>query len=213
MTSWTLAAGLLGFTASAVFSALLHWQRDSFVLAYLLLILCLLVAYTQIVRPDWPTQFRRRWRSGLLGGVVLGALLVRSVLGQAGGSSTKSGVMLAIVWNGLVYGAVDAFLLNILPVLEVYRARAPVGRASAGQLLRLGATVLLSSLLVTASYHLGFEEFRGPALVQPLVGNALITAGYVLTGSPLTPLVGHVTMHVAAVLQGMETTSQLPPHY
>lgn len=47
----------------------------------------------------------------------------------------------------------------------------------------------------------------------PLIGNGVLTVGYLLTGSPVTPLVGHVLMHAAAVLHGAETTAQLPPHY
>jgi hypothetical protein len=46
-----------------------------------------------------------------------------------------------------------------------------------------------------------------------VVGNAIITSSYLLTGSPLAAILFHVAMHVAAVLHGMETTLQLPPHY
>jgi len=66
---------------------------------------------------------------------------------------------------------------------------------------------------VTATYHLGYPEFRGPAVIQPLIGNVLLTLGFLLTGSPLAAIIGHVIMHAAAVLHGMETTVQLPPHY
>jgi hypothetical protein len=79
--------------------------------------------------------------------------------------------------------------------------------------LSWGVVALAASLLVTALYHLGFAEFRGPELLQPLLGNGIITAGYLLTGSPLTSLIAHTLMHIAAVLHGMETTMQLPPHY
>jgi hypothetical protein len=72
---------------------------------------------------------------------------------------------------------------------------------------------LAASLFVTAAYHLGYVEFRGPRLLQPLIGNAVLTTGYLMTGSIATPLIGHVIMHGAAVLHGMETTVQLPPHY
>ena len=50
-------------------------------------------------------------------------------------------------------------------------------------------------------------------VVQPLIGNAMITVGYLLTSHPTTPIGVHVAMHIAAVLHGMETTVQLPPHY
>jgi hypothetical protein len=76
-----------------------------------------------------------------------------------------------------------------------------------------GAAAIAGSLLVTALYHAGFAEFRSAALVQPLIGNAAVTAGYLITGHPATPLLAHVVMHGAAVFHGMEATPQLPPHY
>ena len=41
----------------------------------------------------------------------------------------------------------------------------------------------------------------------------LITLAFLLSGNPLGSLISHTTMHLAAVLQGPETTIQLPPHY
>jgi hypothetical protein len=41
----------------------------------------------------------------------------------------------------------------------------------------------------------------------------MVTAGYLLTGSPLAAVLAHVIMHGAAVVHGMEGTAQLPPHY
>jgi len=79
--------------------------------------------------------------------------------------------------------------------------------------LRRAAIGLGASLLVTAAYHLGYREFRGPQLSGPLIGNAALTAGYLLTGNAAAPLIGHMIMHGAAVIHGMETTVQLPPHY
>ena len=109
--------------------------------------------------------------------------------------------------------AVDALLLNIVPVLSLYGAHHPEELRLGPGRLYWGAVALAGSLLVTALYHLGFAEYRGRGLLQPLLGNAIITAGYLLTGNPLASLVAHVLMHVAAVLHGMEGTTQLPPHY
>lgn len=50
-------------------------------------------------------------------------------------------------------------------------------------------------------------------LIQPLIGNAIVTAGYLMARNPMTPLLAHVIMHGAAVAHGMEGTAQLPPHY
>jgi ammonia channel protein AmtB len=72
---------------------------------------------------------------------------------------------------------------------------------------------LAGSLVVTAAYHLGYTEFQGVALLPVLLGNAIITVTYLFSGSPLSPIITHVVMHVATVLHGMESTVQLPPHY
>jgi hypothetical protein len=45
-----------------------------------------------------------------------------------------------------------------------------------------------------------------------VVGNAIVTSSYLLTGSPLAAILSHVAMHVAAGLHGMDTTLRLPPH-
>jgi hypothetical protein len=119
----------------------------------------------------------------------------------------------ALGWLGVVYGALDALLLSVVPVLSVYGSRPPEQLRGWKGRVRWGGAALGASLAVTAAYHLGFPEFRGPTLVQPLIGNAMVTAGYLLTGSPLAAIVAHVIMHGAAVLQGMEGTVQLPPHY
>jgi hypothetical protein len=92
-------------------------------------------------------------------------------------------------------------------------ASSPPPAGSGGGKLQASASALAASLLVTALYHLGFAEFRGPALVQPLIGNSIVTAGYLASGSPLAAIASHVIMRVAAVVHGMESTVQLPPHY
>lgn len=56
-------------------------------------------------------------------------------------------------------------------------------------------------------------ECRGPALMAPLIGNAIITLSYLATGNPIATVLSHVVMHCAAVVHGMATIVQLPPHY
>jgi hypothetical protein len=110
-----------------------------------------------------------------------------------------------------VYGVIDALLLSVLPVLAIYGA---VGRGSSSSTVRwrFGVGALLASLGITAAYHLGFDEFRGAAIVAPLIGNGIVTLSYLATGSPIAAMLSHVMMHGAAVLHGMATTAQLPPH-
>ena len=207
VATWAAAAGALGFIISAVFSSLLQLPRSPFVLAHASAVGLFAALFVERGGLD---RSGRRWHTGyaLLAGLALGGILVQGVISQPGGTAPR-GLELAagLAWYGLVYGASDALLLTIIPV------RALTGSETKSGLPWRGVAALASSLLVTALYHAGFEEFRGASLLQPLIGNAIVTIGYLLTGNPATPLVAHAIMHGAAVLHGMEGTTQLPPHY
>lgn len=211
---WVSGAGVLGLGCSAIFSGRLHWSRAAFVLAYSVLVAAFLIAYLRLNRIDPLTQIRRRWVSGAVVGTLTGLVLARNVFGQPGSARPSgAGLVGALVWLGLVYGSVDALLLNVIPVLSLYGMRSRDELRRPRRRLCWGLAAVAGSLLTTALYHLGFTEFRGPALLQPLVGNTIITGTYLLAGNPLAPLIAHVLMHAAAVIHGMDATVQLPPHY
>jgi hypothetical protein len=173
-----------------------------------------LALYTRIERITPDTQIRRRWRSGLVVGFLGGAFLIRQVLLQEAGTRPDGpGLAGALLWFGLVYGTVDALMLSVVPVLSLYGARPARLLGTARGRFRWAFIALLGSTVVAALYHLGFAEFRSARLIYPVIGNGVITLGYLLTGSPLAAIVAHVIMHLAAVLHGMDTTMQLPPHY
>jgi len=208
---WVIAAGTVGFAASSVFSALLRLERGPFVLVYGLAVCAFSTAYVRLARVDLVSEYRRRPLAGLVAGAAVGLVLLFGVVGQPGGPAPRGfALVMALGWFGIVYGAADAVLLTIVPVLVIQRKASVFGRKwRAGWL----GVAMMASLLVAALYHVGFEEFRGPSLIQPLIGNAIVTAGYLMTRNPVTPLLAHVIMHGAAVVHGMEGTLQLPPHY
>ena len=211
---WVAAAGAVGLAASGVFAGLLGLGRSVFVAAFGVLALPFLAAYAHQAGVHPLAQLRRRWRAGLIGGLLLGLVLVWTVASQPASPAPVGAALVAdLLWLGAVYGTIDALLLSVLPVVALYGAQPAHHQAHAAGRARWAAAALLASLVVTALYHAGFAEFRGAALLQPLVGNGLLTLGYLLTGNPLTPVIGHVAMHVAAVLHGAATTVQLPPHY
>ena len=212
--TWTVLAGVTGLLSSGVFSSLLQLGRPWFVLAHAVVVLGFVTAYCRSAGINALRQVQRRWLSGMLGGLGFGIILVRGVLRQPGSPAPGDGELaVALVWLGLVYGLADALLLNVVPVLSVYGSRGSELHRDFAHRLRWGLAAVGGSLFVTALYHLGFAEYRGPVLVQPLIGNAIITASYLLTGNPLAPIIAHVIMHGAAVMHGPETTFQLPPHY
>ena len=72
---------------------------------------------------------------------------------------------------------------------------------------------MAASVAVAAVYHFGFPEYGGAGLTSPVIGNGVLSLASLLGMSPVAAVAGHIAMHVAAVLHGIDTAVQLPPHY
>jgi hypothetical protein len=211
---WVLAASLLGFGISAVFSSWLKLSRRVFLLPYVGLTSVFLFWFFRANEIDLVALLAENWIWGLIAGVIVGAFLVNNVRSQPSSrQSTGGDLTLDIAWLGLVYGIIDALFLNVMPVLAVWAAFSQVGWAGSwpGK-IGVGILALFASLWVTLAYHVGYSEFRNRSVGLVLVGNSLITLAYLLSTNPLGAILSHTAMHVAAVIQGPETTIQLPPH-
>jgi hypothetical protein len=66
-------------------------------------------------------------------------------------------------------------------------------------------------LVITAVYHLGYEQFREDGVGGPEIGNTIISVPAILTANPLGSLIAHASMHVAADVHAYETDTFLPP--
>jgi len=212
--TWVLVAAAAGFVSAAVFTMILGLDRRTFVAAWSAVAAVLWAAYARQEQVRLRVQLARRLPSGIVIGSIAGAILVLSVLRQPA-SPAPAGAALALdlFWLGGVYGAVDALILSVLPVLALYGTRPGEPEPAAAERLGRAAMALAGSALVTAAYHAGFREFQGPELLLPVLANVGMTACYLISGSAAAPIVAHVAMHVAAVVHGAATTVQLPPHY
>jgi hypothetical protein len=195
---WVLAASAVGFFTSSVFSWSLGWDRPTFVGAHLALAGTFLMLFFAVARFR-VTELLAHWRRGLAAAALVSAFVAMHIASQPA-SEVPQGreLVLSLLWLGLVYGTLDGLFLNVMPVLAF------PGRKTAA---------VAASAALTFAYHAGFTEYHGASMAAVVLGNTLITLGYVLTGSPAAALLAHVAMHVAAVLHGAETTLQLPPHY
>jgi hypothetical protein len=212
--AWIIAASVLGFSISAVFSGWLKLSRRLFLVPYVALTGAFLYTFVLWNEIDLVALFARNWIWGVIAGLILGAFLVNNVRSQpASPRSTGGGLVLDLAWLGLVYGVIDALFLNVMPVAAVWNGFLQAGWTDSWLgMIAAGVLALGASLLVTAAYHVGYPEFRNKRVGLVLVGNALITLAYLLSTNPLGAVISHTAMHLAAVLRGPETTIQLPPH-
>ncbi len=212
---WVLGGAGLGMGVAAVFAGILRLPRSIYLLSYTLLAGAYLYAYMRWSEIDVCQLIRHRWVWGLIGGAVIGVFGVWTVLQQPLSPAPQGfELVFNLFWLGFVYGTVDGLLLSVLPVFAVWRALTELGwtKRCSGRVMA-GLLALAGSLAVVAVYHLGYPEFRGPQVMFPVVGVGVMSLAYLATGNPLSAVISHVAMHVAAVLYGLESVSQLPPHY
>jgi hypothetical protein len=212
---WILFASVLGFAIAAIFAGLLKLQRNVYLLIYIPLVLALFVWF--IIKNDIPVAFlfSHNWYWGLIGALIVGALVIKNVYSQPPSERSKGiSFLIDITWPGLVYGMTDALLLSVLPVLSVHMAfsGSVLYESWYGKTL-IWIVALLASFFVTTAYHLGYPEFRGKKVIFANIGNGMLSLAYILTLNPLAAILPHMGMHVAAMIHGKDTTGQVPPHY
>lgn len=211
---WVIAASLLGFAISALFSGCLKLSRRAFLIPYVILTSLFLYSFVTWSEADLGALIAEYWLAGVIAGLLVGIILARNVRSQPASRRSNGGeLVLDLAWLGLVYGVIDALFLNVLPVLAVWHGFAAFEWASSSAgILAVAGLALGASLMVTLTYHLGYPEFRNRKVGLVLIGNALITLAFLLSSNTLGALISHTAMHLAAVMHGPETTLQLPPH-
>lgn len=210
--AWVPAAAALGFAVSFVFGDRLVLPVDLYYAIYVSAVGGFLWLYRRRTGLDLRLWLSRRLVGAIVLGLAGGLVLVRGVLAQPE-TEPLAGLMLwwAILWRGVVYGAVDGLLLLAFPWVVVWRA---LGAERAGWGRKVLAALLswVAILLVTTVYHLGYEDFRSTKIVQPNLGSTLAAAPTLVSANPIASPISHVFLHVAAVLHSPETELFLPPH-
>jgi len=212
---WVIAAGILGFALSMIFAGILRLPRNLYLIPYVGMADLFLCAYARWSGLSISELLRHNWIWGLIGAIILAVFTIKNVLSQPV-SPRSAGLPLALdlLWSGIVYGLTDALLLTVLPVFATWQAFTLLNWTTSwlGKIL-VGVIALLASVLVTAAYHLGYPEYRDKEMRGPVIGNTTMTLGYLLTNNPLAAVLSHIAMHIAAVLHGPASVTQLPPHY
>jgi hypothetical protein len=204
---WLLGIATAAFLVSWVLTDRLHLHRIPYVGALAALTAALTAGYlawSDAGAAFWTTH----WAWGLLGAAVAGALLTRLV-SRLPAAHTPAGVSgSAVAWEGVVYGTAEGLLLSVLPVAVTWQLFAALGWTSGWHAVVAAVAALVASAAVIVVHHLGYQEFRGPAMRSPLVGCMPLSLAYLATASPLAAIGGHIIIHLAMLRRGIE----LPPH-
>lgn len=210
-----LAAGFAGaFAIPFVFADMLELQRDLYYAVYIASVAAFFALWVRTTGLSLTSLVRRRWLLCVGLTVAASALLVAVVLGKDA-TPRPDGLALigAVLWRGVAYGLADGLLLSAFPILAVFAIfeGTRVRKRIIGT-IAVGLAALVVSMAMTATYHLGYSDFRSEKVRQPVAGDVLWSAPTLLTLNPIGAPITHAAMHVAAVLHSYETDVFLPPH-
>jgi hypothetical protein len=192
--------------------SVLGLQHDVFYLVYFAVTIALIAAYVVVEQVDFAGVFRSRWGWSLALGIALAAFLVFNVFNTEDATARPGGLYFAfeLLWRGVGYGVVDTLLLTVLPSLVAWTLLHGRVGGLKGK-LRFTALALPLVIVVTATYHLGYPQYREDGLGRPETGNVLISIPAFATANPIGSVVAHVSQHVAAVSHSYESEIFVPP--
>ncbi len=212
---WIIFAAFIGFGISAIFSGYFRLPRNIYLFSYIPLVAAFFYIFVDVYNIDMQSFVFHNFYWGLLGAAIATMVVIQNVISQPSSATSKGyKLIFDIFWPGFAYGLIDVLLLTIIPVLSVKFMVADASWFEAwGGKIGFGMIALFASLFVTTAYHIGYTEFRGKKLFGALIGNGILTLGYILTMNPLAAILPHIIMHITAMIHGKETTGQVPPHY
>jgi hypothetical protein len=209
---WIPAGAAVGFGSSFLFGDLITLPLDLYYSIYFAIVLGFLALYVRRTKLDLKEWTLRRVGWAVALGIVGGIVLMQGVLARPETTHLSGGMLAwAIVWRGVIYGAVDGLLLLAFPWVVVWRAF-EAREKGWGVKVGAGAAALASILLITTTYHLGYGDFRTSRIVQPNIGSTIGAVPTLLTANPVASPLSHVFLHVTAVIHSPETDLFLPPH-
>jgi hypothetical protein len=209
---WFAVVCVVAFLVPYLGVSVLELQHDVFYLVYFAVSLALIGSYVRLERVAVTRVFRARWRWSLGIGVVMAAFLVFNVYSASDATARPHGAYFAfeLLWRGLGYGLIDTLLLTVFPCLVAYSLLHGKVGGLIGK-LRFTALALPLVMIVTATYHLGYPQYRQDGLSRPETGNVLISVPAFATANPVGSFVAHASQHIAAVTHAYESPIFNPP--
>ena len=213
--AWFVCLVVASFLVPFVLADRLELQKDVYYGLYGLGAVGLFVAWARNTGQSIPEMlFRHRTLAIGLGLLFAGFSVLIAVNAEDSGPTADGAQFVGeLVWRGLFYGAIDGLVLSAFPILLVFAALADTRlRARRYGVVAVGALAMSASLLITATYHLGYEDFRSDKVRKPITGDLVWSVPTLVTLNPVGAPMAHAGLHVAAVSHNSETDLFLPPH-
>lgn len=210
--AWFVVIAFVAYLVPYVLTSVLDVQHDLYYLLYFAVALGAVYAYVTATGFDVRSFLLQNWKLSLVVGAASTAFVVWNVLARNDSTPHPDGAYFGfeILWRGAAYGLVDAVLLNVFPAMIAYSLlRGNV--ASLTRRVGFAVLALLLTVVITATYHLGYDQFRGSEVSKPEFGNVVIELPTLVSVNPLGSVVAHTSMHLAAVTHAYETDTFLPP--
>jgi hypothetical protein len=210
--AWFAGVCVVAFLVPYLGVSILDLQHDVFYLVYFAITIALVATYARVERVAIVEIFQSRWRWSLALGLLLSAFLVFNVFNTEDATPRPHGAyfVFELLWRGVGYGVIDTLLLTIFPCFVAYKLLHGRIGGLKGK-LRFTALTLPLVLIITATYHWGYPQYRQDGLSRPETGNVLISVPTFATANPVGSVVAHVTQHVAAVTHSYESRIFNPP--
>ena len=210
--AWFAAGLIITFLVPFIFSSVVNFQHDLYLLIYFVAVAGFLSAYVVQTHADVLEIWKRGWKLSLVVGVFAAAFVVMSVINRETATAHPAGFYFGfeMVWRGALYGIFDALILTAFPGMVAY---ALIHRDGEGVRRRVGFAALALVLVwtITGVYHLGYQQYRSDGVSNPEIGNTAISVPMLVSMNPAGSVLTHASMHVVAVQHAYETKTLLPP--
>jgi hypothetical protein len=209
--AWFVFGSAAAFAIPYVGISVLDLQPDAYYAAYFAITLALLAAYVRSEQIDARGLFTRNWLGSVVVGVPIGAFVVWNVL-RSDATPRPHGAhfVFELLWRGAGYGVIDTLLLTAFPCVVAYSLLHGHIHGVAPR-LRFVALALPLVMVITATYHLGYPQFRADGVAKPETGNVALSIPTLATMNPIGSIAAHASMHITAVIHAYETPTFLPP--
>lgn len=208
---WFGCGAALAFVVSFVGADVLELHHDLYLLIYFTIMGTFLATFMAHTRRDLIPMFRMNlaWSVGV--GAIVALALARTVLNDPSTTHPLGGFyVFELAWRGLAYGTVDALALFVFPAAVAYLLMNG-DRTGTRRKLALAGLTLVLSFGITATYHLGYAQFRGGDLVKPELGAVFANVPAMLTGNPAGAVLAHDVFHLTANNHAYHSGVFLPP--